>query len=157
MAMVKAHLKARDIMSVDPVCVHPSTTIRALARVFEDNQVSGAPVVDREGRVVGVVSKSDLIRRCSEGSDDVPPSYLFEVLFQKEGQEAASDIVPEALMCVEDFMTRQPLTIGPDAPAASIARLMFDRRAHRVIVTDKDRFPVGIITSMDLLGFFPPS
>jgi CBS domain-containing protein len=43
-------------MSVEPVCVNLSTTIRALAKVFEDNQVSGAPVVDREGRLVGVVS-----------------------------------------------------------------------------------------------------
>ena len=143
-------------MSVEPVCVNLSTTIRALAKVFEDNQVSGAPVVDREGRLVGVVSKSDLIRRCSEGSDDVPPSYLFEVLFEKEQHEYADDVIPESLMCVEDFMTRQPLTVDPEASASSIARLMFEQRVHRVIVTDSDRFPVGIITSMDMLGFFPP-
>lgn len=155
MAIVKAHLTARDVMTLEPVCVSPSTTVRELARVFEENQVSGAPVVDRKGTLVGVVSKSDLIRRCSEGSEELPPAYLFEVLFQKDGDDVPDEAIPEALVCVEDFMTRTPLTIKPEASASSVARLMFEKRMHRVIVTNDEGFPIGIITSMDLLGFFP--
>jgi CBS domain-containing protein len=155
MATTKAHLTARDVMTLEPVCVGLSTTIRALAQIFEENQISGAPVVDRNGKLVGVVSKSDLIRRCSEGSEEMPPSYLFEVLFQREGSDQPGDAIPEALVCVEDFMSKAPLTVEPEASAAVVARLMFEKRVHRVIVINHEDFPIGIITSMDMLGFFP--
>lgn len=155
MSTVHTELKARDLMSPDPICVEPSTTIRQLARVFEDNEISGAPVTDQEGHVIGVVSKTDLIRRCSAGTDDMPPAYLFEVLSDQGDESEPGGVMPEPLICVEDFMTEDPLMVTADISAAAIARLMFERRIHRVIVVDEDKFPIGIITSMDLLGAFP--
>lgn len=153
MSMTTTELKAKDIMTAEPVCVSPSTRIRELARVFEEHEISGVPVVDQEGRVVGVVSKTDLIRRCSEGTDEIPPAYLFEIL-SEQGEETMSEVVPEPLICVEDFMTEDPLTVGTETPISTIAKMMVDRRVHRVIVTDKESFPVGIITTLDLLGAF---
>lgn len=156
MSTVKAELRARDIMTPDPACVQPSTTIRELAQVFEEHGISGAPVVDQAGTVVGVVSKSDLIRRCSEGSSEVPPAYLFEVLFDQGEEDDAdsSGVIPEPLVCVEDFMTEDPLTVTGDISAARMAQLMFENRIHRLIVVDQDRVPIGIVTSLDLLGVF---
>lgn len=152
MSLVQTELKARDVMTADPVCIEPSGTIRELARLFEKHDVSGAPVVDQSGRVVGVVSKTDLIRRCAEGTDDIPPAYLFEVLSEQGGEEETSEVIPEPLVCVQDFMTEDPLMVRPDLSAAAVAGLMFEKRIHRVIVADDERFPLGIITSMDLLG-----
>lgn len=152
MSLLTTELKAKDLMSRDPVCVEPSTRIRELARVFEEHEISGVPVVDQEGRVIGVVTKTDLIRRCSEGTDEVPPAYLFEVLSDQGADEEASEVMPEPLVCVEDFMTEDPLMVGPEIAATTVARLMYERRFHRVIVTDEDRMPVGVITSMDLIG-----
>jgi CBS domain-containing protein len=152
MALVTTETRAKDVMTPDPVCVTPSTTIRELARVFDQNEISGVPVVDKDGRVVGIVSKTDLIRRCSEGTDDIPPAFLFEVLSEQGEDEETSEVMPEPLVCVEDFMTEDPLMVSPDLSAGAIARLMFDKRIHRVIVADEEDFPVGIITSMDLLG-----
>lgn len=154
MAIVKTELKARDVMTENPVCVAPSATIRELARVFEEHEISGAPVIDAEGRVIGVVSKTDLIRRCTQGTADIPPAYLFEVLNEQGGDEAASEVIPEPLVCVEDFMTEDPLMVSPNLSAAAVAQLMYDKRVHRVIVTDDEKFPLGIITSLDLLGVF---
>lgn len=146
-------LTAKDIMVPEPVCVEPSTTVRELARVFEENEISGAPVVDRQGRVIGIVSKTDLIRRCSEGTLEVPPAYLFEVLAEQGAED--DEVVPEQLVCVEDFMTSDPVTVAPDTPAGEIARLMSEGRIHRVVVVDESRFPVGIVTSLDMVGAFP--
>lgn len=154
MSAVKSELKAKDIMTTEPVCVSPSTTIRELARTFEEHEVSGAPVIDQAGRVIGVVSKTDLIRRCSEGTNDIPPAYLFEVLSDQGEEDETSEVLPEPLICVEDFMTEDPLVVSTEASTSLIARMMFDRRIHRVIVVDEDRFPVGIITTLDLLGVF---
>lgn len=155
MSLVKTELKARDVMTADPVCIGPSGTIRELARLFEKHEVSGLPVVDQAGKVIGVVSKTDLIRRCSEGTDDIPPAYLFEVLSEQGGDEETSEVIPEPLVCVEDFMTEDPLMVGPHLSAAAVARMMFEKRVHRVIVVDDEKFPLGIITTMDLLGAFP--
>lgn len=153
MTATKAHLKASDIMVEEPVCVEPSTTMRQLARLFEENEISGAPVIDAEGRLVGVVSKTDLIRKCSEGTVDIPPAYLFEALGEESGED--EKVIPEPLVCVEDFMTEDPVTVAPATPVAYVARLMHEKRIHRIIVIDHDKFPIGIITSLDLLGAFP--
>lgn len=157
MNTLKRPLTAADVMTRDPVCVARSTRIRELARVFEENEISGAPVVDQKGELVGVVSRSDLIRRCSEGTDEVPPAYLFELLSEKSGKERteASELVPEPLICVDDFMTIEPISVTVDEPVSSVARTMHERKIHRVIVVDGSNFPIGIITSLDLLKFFP--
>lgn len=155
MAVVRSEIKARDVMTADPICVAPSTTIRELARVFEENEISGAPVVDQQGRVIGIVSKTDLIRRCIEGTVDIPPAYLFEVLSEQGNEEGVAEVIPEPLICVEDFMTEDPLMVSPDVSAATVARQMYEHRIHRVVVADEERFPLGIITSLDLLRVFP--
>jgi CBS domain-containing protein len=153
MTTFTTQLKAQDVMNSDPICVDPSTTLRQLALIFEENEISGAPVVDEQGRVIGVVSKTDLIRRCSEGTMDLPPKYLCEAIRAEDDED--EDVIPESLICVEDFMTQDAVTVGPNASASHVARLMFEKRIHRIIVVDHDRFPVGIITSLDLLGVFP--
>lgn len=155
MHAVKTELRARDVMTADPVCAKPSMTIRDLARLFEEHEVSGLPVVDHQGTVIGVVSKTDLIRRCAEGTDDLPPAYLFEVLSEQGEEDETAEVIPEPLVCVEDFMTEDPLTVSPDVPAAAVAKLMYENRIHRVIVVDGGKYPIGIITSMDLLSAFP--
>lgn len=148
-------LLARDIMSDEPVCVPPSASIRELARLFEEHEISGAPVVNAQGRVIGVVSKSDLIRRCSSGHGDIPPSYLFEILSQPRETGAASEIIPEPLLCVGDLMTESPVTALPDSPLAHLARLLVNKHVHRVIITDVAGHALGIVTSLDLLTHFP--
>ncbi len=148
-------LDAQDVMIAEPVCVLPSTTIRELARTFEDHAISGAPVVNSGGSLIGVVSKTDLIRRCTEAAGDMPPAYLFELLFDQGDGGDTPHVLPEPLVCVEDFMTDDPVVVSRCTPATAVADLMFTRRIHRVIVVDGANVPVGIITSLDLLGVLP--
>lgn len=148
-------LKAIDVMTAEPVTVGPAATIRDLARIFEVHEISGAPVVDQGGTVIGVVSKTDLIRRCMEGTVDLPPAYLFEVLSEQGGgDDQEAEVIAEPLVCVEDFMTEDPVTVTPSTPVEHIAGIMFEKRIHRVVVVDDEKYPVGIITSLDLLGAF---
>ena len=148
---------AAAIMTPDPVCAEPSTTIRRLAMLLEENEISGCPVVDRGGRVIGVVSKTDLIRRCSEGTPEIPPAHLFEVVYERGGAwgGGAGVPMPEPLVCVQDFMTEGAVTVGPDAPVHEVASLMVERHIHRVIVVDDEMHPIGMITTLDVLKRFP--
>ncbi len=144
-----ATLRVQEVMTREPVCAERSTTIRELARMFEEFEISGVPVIDQEGSVIGVVTKTDLIRRCSEGSPDAPPGSLFELLSDEAGED--TELIPEPLIVVEDFMSSDPLTVGPEDSVQSVARAMADARVHRAIVVDAEKHPVGIVTSLDLL------
>lgn len=156
MPSAATEFRARDVMTPDPVCIRPSASIRELARLFEDNEISGAPVVNPAGVVIGVVSKTDLIRKCAEGTVDIPPAYLFEALAEQGGgDDEEGEYIPEPLVCVEDFMTDDPVTVTPETPLRKIARAMVDGGFHRVVVVNEERAPVGIITTMDLLAAFP--
>ena len=151
MSSLKAELKAKDIMTPEPVCVEPTTTVRQLARVFEDNEIAGAPVVDQEGRVVAVVSQTDLIRQYIESGRGFPEA---DSLSQVGEQDTDDEIFTEPLLWVEDIMPSHPVTVTPQTPAHYVANLMVERRIHRIVVVDHDKFPVGIITSLDVLRVF---
>lgn len=129
-------------------------TVRQLARIFEENDISSAPVIDNEGHVIGIASKSDLIRRCAQGTADIAPRQLFEIIFERHREQHDHDeeLMLEPPVCVEDVMTHDPVSVTPNTPVDDVARLMADKRIHRVVVVDDDRFLVGIITSLDLLG-----
>lgn len=147
-----ASLLAEHVMTAEPVCVTPATTIRELARVFEENEISGAPVVNHQGALVGVVSKTDLIRRCSEGIGNTPPAYLFEAAFDEGDSNRLSERLPRSLICVQDIMTQSVVTVTRATAIEAVAGIMARARIHRVIVVDDAQVPAGIITSLDVVG-----
>lgn len=151
MTALQIDLRAKNVMTADPICVQPATSFRELARVLEENQISGAPVVDQQGSVIGIVTKSDLIRRCVEGTADIPPAYLFEMLSEQE-EDGDPELAAEPDVHVEDLMTEDPIVVAPETPVDVVARTMYEKRIHRVVVVGKDAAPLGIITSMDLIG-----
>jgi CBS domain-containing protein len=143
----------KDIMTPDPICVGADTSARELARILESNEISGVPVVDSLHRIIGVASKTDLLRRCVEGPIGSRPGTFFESL--AEGLDFGSDMDPEELGTVEDFMTPEPVTVGPDDPVGKVAHRMAEENVHRLVVVDKRRHVVGIVTSLDLLREWP--
>lgn len=143
-----------EIMSKEPVCADGSMTIRQLARLLEENEISGAPVVGPDGRVIGVVSKSDLIRRATEAVGE--PTYYFESLDDDvEEDDVRPGLETPASILVEDIMTPEAITAGPGERISDVARRMAEARVHRIIVIDRERFPLGIVTSLDILRIYP--
>lgn len=133
---------AKSVMRRRVITVTENLLAGELARLFESKRISGAPVVDRDGRLVGVVSKSDLVRHECEGADlykdsDEPLPKGFHV----ENPDRTT---------VADIMTPAVIEASEDAPAAELARLMRRRRIHRVFIT-RDKRLRGIVTTLDLL------
>jgi CBS domain-containing protein len=141
---------AQDIMTARPVCAKVGMTIRAVARIFDEHQVSGAPVVDAKGRLVGVVSRTDLVKRYSVAGDDRDPMMLVELFGSTRGA-AGSGLEPSGLLLIEDFMTTDPVTAEPSTPVQEVANRMLAGRVHRVIIVDAKLAPVGVVTSLDLV------
>lgn len=142
----------REIMTRDPLCVGPETDARELARELEANEISGVPVIDGLNRVIGVVSRTDLLHRVVAGPLGTRPGSFYEMLAEGLTND---DLYPDNLGHVEDFMSPDPVTAGPDDLVVDVAQLMVENHIHRVIVVDEERHVLGIVTSLDLLRVFP--
>jgi len=137
---------ARDVMSKEPVCVDLGATVREVAMLLEEHEISGAPVIDGSGRLVGVVSRTDLMRHHLGDALERDPRLLIELSGDDDAIAEASDEV-----LVEDFMTDSPVTVRPQTPLQDVAGMMSDAEVHRVIVVDDEYLPIGIVTSLDLV------
>jgi CBS domain-containing protein len=143
-------LYARDIMTTEVLTVSPETSISDLSKILENRQIGGLPVVDKGGRLVGVITQSDLVDRARDL--ELPPAINildFHIYLQ----------IPSHLLqrvekmlgtTVGDCMTRDPVTVAPDAPVSQIAALMAKQKVHTIPVLKGGKI-VGIIGKMDLV------
>jgi CBS domain-containing protein len=152
---------ARDVMTKDVITVTPSTPLGDVARMFAEDRISGAPVVDATDRLVGIVSRTDVITGLLEDTAESAPPVLRSLLGISESEESeeedGGDVPePEAAqgLLVEDVMDGDPPTAAPAAALVEVAKRMARERIHRVVVVEGDRV-VGILTSIDVLGRFP--
>lgn len=147
--------RARDVMTTEVVKVPGDLTVAELADVFMENEISGAPVVDEDGALVGVVSVFDVARQSSEESGVVsdqgnPEFYVRGWEEQYSVEEFRKLRVQEGHLTVRDVMTPATFTVEEDDPIAHVARTLVDGHIHRVLVT-RGHEVVGIISSLDLL------
>lgn len=143
---------ASDIMRKDVVTVRENQTVKELADLLIDKGISGAPVIDARGRLVGVVSQTDLVRRERErGEEQEAPAYHRD-LDRWLGRKGFQIVTPEYAR-VGDVMTPAVLSADVGTPVESLARCMSEKRVHRLIITRKGQL-AGIVTSMDVLRAF---
>jgi CBS domain-containing protein len=140
-------MKAQDVMTSPPITVRPDTPVAEIAALLIERRISGVPVVDASGRMVGIVSEGDLLRRCELGSDRQRSQWL--ELFVDRGAQAA-EFVKAHGMCARDVMTAEVISVAPDADLVDIAALLERRRIKRVPVV-RDGVPVGIVSRANVL------
>jgi CBS domain-containing protein len=141
-------MKIRQLMTRDVVTVTPGTTLKEVARVLTRHGISGVPVVDSGGAVVGVVSEADVLMK-ERGPEGRPVGRF---TWFTDGRDPAADAKVAARTAAE-AMTAPALTIGPERPASAAARLMIERGINRLPVV-KDGVLVGIVTRADLVRVF---
>ena len=150
--MRKAQL-VRDLMSPDVMTVSDEMTTDELARYLVEREISGAPVVDSQGHLVGVVSMTDIGRSVAgepELAGPAPSSFYQVEASDLTLEDLGQRYVEERAVTVKDVMTPAVHQVPATASVAEAARIMVEQHVHRLVVTDgKD--PVGVITSMDLL------
>jgi len=141
-------MKIRQLMSRDVVTVTPGTTLKEVARVLTRHGISGVPVVDAGGAVVGVVSEADVLVK--ERGPQARQTGRFAWL--GDARDPAAD-AKVAARTAGEAMTSPALTIGPERPASAGARLMVEHKINRLPVV-KDGGLVGIVTRADLVRAF---
>ncbi|HEY4986520.1 MAG TPA: CBS domain-containing protein [Bradyrhizobium sp.] len=140
-------MRAHQIMTRPVVTVTPETTIVDAANLMLQRHVSGLPVVDAAGKLVGVVSEGDFIRRSEIGTGRKRGRWLRFILGPGK---SASDFVHEHGHKVGEVMTKTPLTITEDTALAEIVALMEKNNVKRLPVMRGDKV-VGIVSRANLL------
>lgn len=140
-------MQAKDIMTTPVITVTVSSTVQDVASVLLNRGISAVPVVDAAGRLVGIVSEGDLMRRVEAGTGRQRSWWLSLIA---DASNLANEYVKEHSRKVADVMTRQVITARPDTPLADIATLLEKNRIKRVPILDDGKL-VGIVSRANLL------
>lgn len=138
-------MKVKDIMTPDVITVGPDVPVHKAARLMVDHGVSGLPVVDEGGAVVGIVSEGDLIVR-----QKAPERRPWWKLFFDDAEELAREYRKKAGTIVREVMTRDVIGVSPELPIGSAALLLDKHRIRRLPVVADGRL-VGIVSRGDLV------
>ncbi|WP_161600865.1 CBS domain-containing protein [Teichococcus oryzae] len=139
---------ARDLMSADVKRIPPETPVAAVARMFANQGISTVAVSDETGRLLGVVTESDLIRRLANEDKPARSGWLAR-MFADDRSEAQRYIQSHGATA-GDVMSTQVVTVGPEETAFHIARLMEEHRIRRVLVVEDGRI-LGLVSRSDLV------
>jgi predicted transcriptional regulator len=140
----------QDVMTREIIGVCPTTSVAALVQIFLRHEISGAPVVEEDGRAVGIVTVSDLLdpRRRTDATGVPRYVRLWAGDVRAVGIEDEGDVAGSGV--VGDIMSRELVTVDRHATVRDAARLMARADVHRLVVTDHGR-PIGLVTTMDCL------
>lgn len=150
------HLTAADIMQKGIITVSDSAPLSEVERVLSENRISGVPVTDQTGKVIGVVSVRDLLDRYVEDPDSRPKrgkGYYHLSSEEMEEDLDFSEDLAESEETAGSIMNAEVYHVLTTAPVVEVARKMSSHHIHRVLVTDPESGRVvGIITSMGILA-----
>jgi predicted transcriptional regulator len=119
------NLRASDVMTKDVLTVTETMSLKEVTRLFAEQKITGAPVVDAEDNLLGVISETDIIRKTNFIGAWSPST-------------------------VGQIMTRPAITVAPDEPIQRVCELMYNRHIHRIVVAEGRKI-AGLVTTMDIL------
>jgi CBS domain-containing protein len=145
-------LTAADLMSREVLTLSQGMPVQSAIRALTRVRVGGAPVVDEQGRCVGVFSLSDCNRRLrgdnrdAQGAPPLPGCVCCDwTIVQEEWDTLPADAVSR-------YMTPDPVLVLPETPVGEVAQMMVEAHIHRLIVVGEDRRPLGVVSSTDVLA-----
>jgi CBS domain-containing protein len=141
-------MRIADVMTTDVITVRPETPLREVASLLAADRISGVPVVDAAGTLLGVVSEADILYK--ERRRDDPRGVVARVL----GPVSPEDSLKLEARTAVEAMTAPALTVRQDATVSAAAGVMLDEGVNRLPVVARDGSLIGIVTRADLVRAF---
>lgn len=143
-------LAAKEIMTTEVITVQEDTPIREIAERMTENRVSGMPVLNGEGMVVGVVTENDLVDRAKKVHIPTMISIFDSVIYLESDDKIKEEIKKMSGATAGDICSRQPVTVNEDTPLDEVATIMAEKKIHTLPVVAGDRL-VGVIGKSDII------
>jgi len=143
-------LKAKDIMTSEVITVQMETTVNELAEILWKNRISGAPVLDDDGKVVAVVTENDLIDQSKKFHIPTMISLLDSVIFLESSKKTEKEIKKMAGNTVQDICSKELVTVDEETGLDEIATIMANKKVHTLPVLLDDNI-VGVIGKSDII------
>lgn len=148
-------LKASDIMSSHVISVKKETNLQDLALILYDHHINGAPVLDDDGALIGIICESDLIRRNKKLHIPTVVSLFDAVLYLESSKKFEKELKRINATKVEDLYTKKVVTIEKETPVDEIATIMTEKKIYTIPVMEGSRL-VGIVGKSDLIRTLVP-
>ncbi|MGB0563888.1 MAG: CBS domain-containing protein [Spirulinaceae cyanobacterium] len=140
-----------DFMSSPPLTVTPQTPLSETIQLLAKHQITGLPVVDDQGKLVGVIADTDLMWQ-ETGAE--PPPYIMllgSVIYLQNPARYEQELHKALGQTVGEVMSTPPISTGPEQSLHEAAKLMHSKRVRRLPIVDADQSLVGILTHSDII------
>lgn len=145
----------QDVMTRDVTVIEAGSDVHELEKLLLRERIHGVPVVDADGRLVGVVTQTDLLNwHFASGVDGA--GYFDRSTLRAAVSESRRLAVTDVQAArIDEVMSARVFCIAPDRPIAEAAAMMIRRWVHRLVVVDDELHVIGVVSSMDLLHCLP--
>ena len=137
-------------METNIITVLPDTKIEELAVLLIDNKISGVPVVDAHGKLIGIVTEGDLLHKQTTPKTPAINSFLGGLAYTKEFEQYNSDLKKLSACTASEIMTETLAIVNENTTVKEISTIMVDKKINRVPVVENDKL-IGIVTRADVL------
>lgn len=142
----------KDIMTEKVIAVTKDTTISELSKILIKNKISGVPVIDDEGKLIGMVTDADII---TEDMEPIFPIYfdplIISYAFIENFEKYRKDIKEYLETPIEEIMTRRVKSVKRETPVSEAAKIMVRDKVNRIPVVDEYNKVIGIVARADIL------
>lgn len=143
-SQVGFEIRVRDVMTTNIISVSKYESVFAVANTLTEKNISGLPVVDKENKVLGIITQADILSTVGVSREHTFKDLLRYMLGEKLPERKMGDLVG-------DIMTAPALTIKPEANIAEAVKMMDEKRIRRLTVVDEKNALIGILTRADVL------
>lgn len=143
----------KDIMTREVVTVREEDTVEKCANLLITHDLSGLPVVDELGKVKGMVTEGDLIRRASRIKGPAALEVLGGIFYLESPTKFVNDLKKSMGNLAKDIMTKDLITVNPDKPIEDAATLLVQNKIKRLPVIDKEGNLMGIVSRKDIMNY----
>ncbi|MBD2144337.1 MAG: CBS domain-containing protein [Sphaerospermopsis kisseleviana] len=140
-----------EVMTHNPIMVNPQTPLKEAIQILAEKRISGLPVINDAGKLVGIISETDLMW---QETGVTPPAYIMfldSVIYLQNPGAYERDLHKALGQTVGEVMSKNPLTITPDKSLKEAAKIIQEHKVHRLPVLDSTSKVIGILTRGDII------
>ncbi|MFO7951485.1 MAG: CBS domain-containing protein [Bacillota bacterium] len=142
----------KEIMSTDPITVSTEDSVEKCARLLQERDISGLPVLDSDGNLVGIVTEGDLIRRASRIKVPGYLEILGGLIYLDSPKKFIDELQRAMALDAGKLMSKNVITVNPDDSLERAATLMVENNINRLPVVDENKGLVGIVSRRDIMA-----